>query len=68
MTLKRKKSKFEKDQTIKKRHDISAQQIVETLLLFAAVIVVLVIFLNPKGPFRSAVRRVIDLVTDQIHP
>lgn len=44
----------------------SAQQIIEALLLFAAVIVVLVLFIGPSGPFWPAVQRIISGVLDQI--
>lgn len=46
---------------------ISGQQIIETLLLFAAVIVVLILFLGPTGSFRNAIRSTINVVIGQIH-
>jgi hypothetical protein len=48
------------------RKNKSAQQIIETLLLFTAVIVVLVIFLRPAGPFRKGINKAIDTVIDAI--
>lgn len=45
-----------------------AQQIIEYLLLFAVVVVVLLAFIGPTGPFRGAVNRVICRVLEQIDP
>lgn len=45
----------------------SAQQIIETLLLFVAVILVLLVFFGPTGPFRSSVGRVVNIVIDQLN-
>ena len=43
-----------------------AQQIIEYLLLFVAVVVVLIVFIGPFGPFRGAVNRVIDISLNQV--
>lgn len=48
-------------------HKIRAQQIVETLLLFAVVIGTLIFFIGPSGPFRPAVRQVVNRVIDEIY-
>lgn len=45
-----------------------AQQIVEYLLLFAVVVIVLLAFIGPTGPLRSAVNRVICTALEQIDP
>ena len=43
------------------------QQLIEYLMLFAIVIVVLIIFLNPAGPFRRTVNQALDLTLNQIN-
>ena len=45
-----------------------AQQIMEYLLVFVVVVVVLLAFIGPAGPFRGAVNRVIFMALNQIHP
>lgn len=59
---------FRKAGAMKRVKKKAAQQIVETLLLFAVVIVVLIIFLGPTGPFKNAVRGIINMVVEEIYP
>lgn len=46
--------------------DKKAQNIVEYLLFITVIIVVLVIFLGPTGPFRGAVNRALDGSINQL--
>lgn len=44
-----------------------AQSTYEYILLVAAVIVVLIVFLSPQGPFRNAVEKTLNGTVDQIN-
>ena len=43
-----------------------AQTTFEYILLVAAVVVILLIFLNPNGPFRNSLERMVGNTADQI--
>lgn len=49
-----------------RRHSPKGQQIIEYLLLFAVIVIVLVFFLGPAGPFRNAVNQAINITLEQI--
>jgi len=48
------------------RSNQQAQQIIEYLLLFAAVVVIVLYFTSPLGPFRDSVNRVLDQSLNEI--
>ena len=48
------------------RRNRQAQQFIEHLLLFTVVLIGILVFVGPLGPFRSAVNRVIDKSLNEI--
>ncbi len=53
--------------TAQKCFDNRAQSTFEYILAVSAVIVVLIVFLNPQGPFRNVVENSLNKTVDQIN-